>query len=123
MENNGKRANQVQFVGELAREPRVFKTEKGYQVVSLFLKGDTQRGNVYLPVRVAGDLAEKNIETLVLLDPGDEIAVLGELDWEKWEKAGETKYSTRINAMKVKLPEKRPPEKDDSWDSGEELPF
>jgi len=47
MENNGKRANQVQFVGELAREPRVFKTEKGAQVVSLFVKGDTQREGTF----------------------------------------------------------------------------
>jgi len=74
-------------------------------------------------VRIAGELAETHIETLVLLDPGDEIAVLGELDWEKWEKNGETKYATRINAMKLKLPEKRPPEKAGSWESEEELPF
>ncbi|HSV31615.1 MAG TPA: single-stranded DNA-binding protein [Atribacteraceae bacterium] len=120
----GKRTNLVQFVGELTRQPRVFTAEGGGRVVNLFVKGDTQRGNVYLPIRVAGDLTTEHYDSLVTLDPGDEVKVLGELDWEKWEKNGETKYATRINARKVKFSRKVPLRMDDEIDSDlEELPF
>jgi len=121
--NTDKRTNQVQFVGELVREPRVFQTDWGYQVVNLFVKGDTQRGHVYLPVRITGELAETQLDTLVELDPGDQIKVLGELDWEKWEKNGQTRYATRINALKLKLPHKAPPPKYDEFDLDGDLFF
>ena len=51
--------NQVIFVGTVEREIKAFTGEK--PLVSLFLKGATERGSVFMPVTVRGELAQKLI--------------------------------------------------------------
>ena len=103
MKNENKRENSVRFQGELAKEPRVmrsFDDTKG-PVINLFLKGDTKKGSVFVPVRVAGRPAELLAEKAFYWKVGDEVLVEGELDWESYEKDGKKNYSTRINAFSV----------------------
>jgi len=91
--------NQVIFVGNVEREIRVFTGEK--PLVSLFLKGDTERGSVFMPVTVRGELAQKLIPKVDNWQVGDEVYIEGELDWESYEKNGEKKYQTVILAKNI----------------------
>lgn len=91
--------NQVIFVGTVERQPRVFSGEK--PLVSLFLKGETERGSVFMPVTVRGELAQKLIPRADSWAVGDEVYIEGELDWESYEKNGEKRYQTVISAKNV----------------------
>lgn len=76
--------NQVIFVGTIEREPRVFSGDK--PLVSLFLKGDTERGNIFMPVTVRGELAQKLSPKVGNWAVGDEVYVKGESDWDGYKK-------------------------------------
>ena len=91
--------NQVIFVGTMERAPRVFTGEN--PLVSLFLKGATERGSVFMPVTVRGELAQKLISKVGNWQVGDEVYVEGELDRESYEKNGEKKYETVISAKNI----------------------
>jgi len=91
--------NQVIFVGTVEREIKAFTGEK--PLVSLFLKGDTERGSVFVPVTVRGELAQKLISKVDNWQVGDEVYIEGELDWESYEKNGEKKYQTVILAKTI----------------------
>jgi len=91
--------NQVIFVGTVEREIKAFTEEK--PLVSLFLKGATERGSVFMPVTVRGELAQKLISKVDNWQVGDEVYIEGELDWESYEKNGEKKYQTVILAKNI----------------------
>jgi len=91
--------NQVIFLGNVKREIREFTGEK--PLVSLFLKGATERGSVFMPVTVRGELAQKLISKVDNWQVGDEVYIEGELDWESYEKNGEKKYQTVILAKNI----------------------
>lgn len=91
--------NQVIFIGTVERQPRVFSGEK--PLVSLFLKGETERGSVFMPVTVRGELAQKLASKAGAWQVGDEIYVEGELDWESFGKKEEKKYQTVISAKNI----------------------
>ncbi len=94
-----KAENKVSFVGALKKPARIF--EYGGTTVKLFLQGDTQRGSVYVPVSIHGELAEKVKERASAWQEGDEFFVEGELDWESYERGGEKKYQLIINAFRI----------------------
>ena len=94
-----RRENFVQFRGILEREPRVFQKEEVQ--VHLFLKGNTERGTLYMPVKVKGEVAERLSQKGETWKTGDEIYVEGELDWDSYEKNGEKRYQTIIVAQKI----------------------
>jgi len=98
-----KRENRVRFQGEIAKEPKVFRSfdETKSPVVNLFLKGDTRTGNVFLPVNVAGLAAEKLAEKVENWRVGDEVLIEGEIEREGYEKDGKKRYTTKINAYQV----------------------
>ena len=77
--------NQVIFVGTVEREIKAFTGEK--PLVSLFLKGATERGSVFMPVTVRGELAQKLISKVDNLQVGDEVYIEGE-STESYEKNG-----------------------------------
>jgi len=91
--------NQVIFVGTVERQPKVFTGEN--PLVSLFLKGATERGSVFIPVTVRGELAQKLTPKVATWIIGDEVYVEGELDWESFGKKEEKKYQTVISAKNI----------------------
>jgi len=92
--------NQVIFVGTMEREPRVFSGEN--PLVSLFLKGETERGSIFIPVKVKGELAQKLSSKVATWAIGDEVYVEGELDWESYKTdSEEKKYQTVISAKNI----------------------
>ncbi len=92
--------NQVIFVGTVERQPRVFSGEK--PLVSLFLKGETERGSIFIPVTVRGELAQKLASKASTWQVGDEVYVEGELDWESYKtNSEEKKYQTVISAKNI----------------------
>lgn len=95
-----KARNYVSFIGTIEREPRVFSGDK--PLVSLFLKGDTERGNIFMPVTVRGELAQKLTPKVATWIIGDEVYVEGELDWESYKtNSEEKKYQTVISAKNI----------------------
>lgn len=94
-----KARNYVSFIGTIEREPRVFSGEN--PLVSLFLKGETERGSIFIPVTVKGELAQKLSSKVATWTIGDEVYVEGELDWESYGKNGDKKYQTVISAKNI----------------------
>ena len=102
-EGKRKRDNWVRFQGMLVKNPRIFRSYDGTKnpVVSLFLKGETRTGKVFIPVKVTGAAASFLVEKIDQWKVGDEILVEGELDWDGYEKDGKKQYATKINAFEV----------------------
>ena len=94
-----KARNYVSFIGTIEREPRVFSGDK--PLVSLFLKGDTERGNIHISAVARGELAQKLTPKVATWIIGDEVYVEGELDWESFGKKEEKKYQTVISAKNI----------------------
>ena len=95
-----KARNYVSFIGTIEREPKVFSGEK--PLVSLFLKGDTERGNIHISAVARGELAQKLLLKAGSWGVGDEIYVEGELDWESYKtNSDEKKYQTVISAKNI----------------------
>jgi len=69
--------------------------------ISLFLKGETRTGNVFIPVKITGNTASVLVEKIDQWKVGDEILVEGELDWDGFEKKEKKQYATKINAFEV----------------------
>ena len=87
----------------LVKNPRIFRSIDDTKVpfISLFLKGETRTGNVFIPVKVTGNTASLLVEKVDQWKVGDEILVEGELDWDGFEKDGRKQYATKINAFEA----------------------
>ena len=102
-EGRKKRDNFVRFQGMLAKNPRIFRNidDTKIPIISLFLKGETRIGNVFIPVKITGTTASLLVEKVDQWKVGDEILVEGELDWDGFEKDGRKQYATKINAFEA----------------------
>ena len=101
--------NQCQFIGRLGKDPEIRYLPNGDAVASFSIacgwKGKDKEGTEWIPVTVFGKLAEICGEYLT---KGSQVFIQGRFKTDKYEKNGETKYSTKIVADRMQMLGGRP---------------
>lgn len=121
--------NNLTISGRLVRDPER-KAEKMvvFSIANSRGFGDYNKTS-FFNCKVFGKTADFCQE---YLSKGDEVAIIGELNQEKWEKDGKTHYSVSINAREVKKffkgkkEDGKPQEPNDNQDAplfDEDIPF
>ena len=96
--------NQIIIIGNLGKDPEPKTTKNGNLLVNFSVAttdgwGENKHTNWH-NVTVFGKTAEFCEK---YLQKGSKVAVVGSVDYQKWEKDGETKYMTKIIGDKVKF--------------------
>jgi single-strand DNA-binding protein len=124
--------NKVTLIGYLGKDAQSFPTSKGGQIIKLNLATSKNKKvddewvehTSWHSVVLFGKMAEKYGN----LQKGQGVMIEGELSYNKYEKDGETKYSTDIVANLVVLVEKKESksikqQKPTEIDLDDEIPF
>ncbi len=111
--------NRVQLIGRLGADPKKFESSKGNPVATFSLAvdrkwrsaGEIKSSTDWFQVVAFSKLAEV---CLKYLKKGKLVYIEGRLKTEKYERDGETKYATRVNATSLQLLEKKATEEIDA---------
>ena len=96
--------NQCQFIGRLGKDPELRYLASGDAVASFSIacgwKSKDKEGAEWVNITAFGKLAEICGE---YLKKGSQVFIQGRFKTDKYEKGGETKYSTKIIADRMQM--------------------
>lgn len=96
--------NRCEFIGRLGRDPEMRYTASGDAIAKISIacgwKGRDKEGTEWVPVVFFGKLAEI-VEKY--LTKGSQVYVAGRFRTQKYDKDGETRYSTEIVATDMQM--------------------
>jgi single-strand DNA-binding protein len=101
--------NRVQLIGRLGRDPEIRTTNGGKSVANFSIatdetykdaQGEKQKKTEWHNIVVWGNSVENFIRPYIHM--GDLVYIEGKLQTRSWEKDGEKKYTTEINATDIK---------------------
>ena len=96
--------NHCTFIGRLGNDPEIRYTAGGDAVASISIacgwKGKDKEGVEWIPISAFGKLAEIMGQ---FLHKGSQVYISGRFKTDKYEKDGQTRYSTKIVADRMQM--------------------